>query len=146
MSSRGEHEMLKSSIRVAQIVVVVMAFSGWGLLAKQAAAPAPTVTRTVLNQQDLPVPGFAAAMVRVDLPVGAREGRHQHPGTLIAMVQEGTLTLDYEGKPTMQYKVGETFYVESGKIHEGMNKGTVPVKLIASFVFPKDKPMTIQVP
>ena len=85
-------------------------------------------------------------MVRVDLPVGAREGRHQHPGTLVAHVVEGTLTLDYEGKPTMQYKVGDTFYVEPGKIHEGQNKGTVPVKLIASFVFPKDKPMTIQVP
>ena len=138
--------MFKSSFKLAPIVVVVMAFSGWGLLAQQATAPAPTVTRTVMNQQDLPVPGFASALVRVDLPVGAREGRHQHPGTLIAMVQEGTLTLDYEGKPSMQYKVGETFYVESGKIHEGMNKGTVPVKLIASFVFPKDKPMTIQVP
>ena len=138
--------MFKSSSKIALIVMVVMAFSGWAVLAKQAAAPAPTVTRTVLNQQDLPVPGFAAALVRVDLPVGAREGRHQHPGTLIAVVQEGTLTLDYEGRPTMQLKVGDTFYVESGKIHEGMNKGTVPVKLIASFVFPKDKPMTIQVP
>ena len=138
--------MFKSSIKVALMLAVVTAFSGGGLLARQAAAPAPTVTRTVLNQRDLPVPGFAAALVRVDLPVGAREGKHQHPGTLIAMVQEGTMTLDYEGKPTMQYKVGETFYVESGKIHEGMNKGTVPVKLIASFVFPKDKPMTIQVP
>ena len=136
--------MFKSSIKVASIVVAVVAFSGWGLLAQQAAAP--TVTRTILKQQDLPVPGFAAALVRVDLPVGAREGRHQHPGTLIATVQEGTLTLDHEGKPSTEYKVGETFSVESGKIHEGMNKGTVPVKLIASFVFPKDKPMTIQVP
>ena len=111
------------------------------------AAQQPTVKRTVLRQEDLVNnPGYAAALVRVDLPVGAREGRHQHPGTLVALVEEGTITLDYEGKPTMQYKVGDTFYVEPGKIHEGMNKGTVPVKLIASFVFPKDKPMTIQVP
>jgi len=128
------------------LVGLVLALSGWHLVAKQAAAPAaPTITRTVLNQQDLAVPGYAVALVRVDLPVGSREGRHQHPGTLIAQVQEGVLTLDYEGKPTMQYKVGDTFYVEPGKVHEGMNKGTVPTKLIASFVFPKDKPMTIQV-
>jgi len=121
-------------------------------LALRAAGQAPagqqqTVKRTVLRQEDLVNnPGFAAAIVQVDLPVGVREGRHQHPGTLMALVTEGTITLDYEGKPTMQYKVGDTFYVEPGKIHEGMNKGTVPVKLIATFVFPKDKPMTIQVP
>jgi quercetin dioxygenase-like cupin family protein len=138
--------MFKNSFKVAMIVVVMVAFSGWRPLANQTAAAQPTVKRTVLNQQDLSIPGYAAALVSVDLPVGAREGRHQHPGTLIAQVQQGTLTLDYEGKPTMEYKVGDTFYVEPGKIHEGMNKGTVPVKLIASFVFPKDKPMTIQVP
>jgi quercetin dioxygenase-like cupin family protein len=140
--------MLKRSMTVASIVLVVMAFSAWRLTANQAAGAAttaPTVKRTVLNQQDLPIPGYAVALVRVDLPVGAREGRHQHPGTLMAIVEEGTITLDYEGKPTMQYKVGDTFYVEPGKIHEGMNKGTVPVRLTGSFVFPKDKPMTIQV-
>jgi quercetin dioxygenase-like cupin family protein len=141
--------MLRNSIKIGSVVAVVIACSAWGLRAQApAAAPAgPTVVRTVLNQQDLPMAGgYAAALVRVDLPVGAREGRHQHPGTLIAHVVEGVLTLDYEGKPTMEYKVGDTFFVEPMKIHEGMNKGTVPTKLIASFVFPKDKPMTIQVP
>ena len=138
--------MFKTSIRIA-LVAMVLGIGGWQLYAQQAAAPAaPTITRTVLNQQDLAIPGYAAALVRVDLPVGTREGRHQHPGTLIAQVQEGVLTLDYEGKPTMDYKVGDTFYVEPGKVHEGQNKGTVPTKLIATFVFPKDKPMTIQVP
>ena len=130
--------MFKNSLKIAAIVAVVMT---------SVAAQQPTVKRTVLKQEDLVNnPGYAAALVRVDLPVGAREGRHQHPGTLVALVEEGTITLDYEGKPTMQYKVGDTFYVEPGKIHEGMNKGTVPVKLIASFVFPKDKAITIQVP
>jgi quercetin dioxygenase-like cupin family protein len=138
--------MFQTSFKVAIIVVVVMAFSGWGVLADQAAAPAPSVTRTVLRQQDLAVPGYASALVRVDVPVGAREGRHRHPGTLIAVVAEGNFTLDYEGKPTLQLKPGDTFFVEPGQVHEGMNKGTVPVRLIASFVFPKDQPMTIQVP
>jgi quercetin dioxygenase-like cupin family protein len=138
--------MFKNFATVASIVVVVMALSGWVLVADQAGASSPTVTRTVLNQQDLAIPGYAAALVRVELPVGAREGRHQHPGTLIALVQEGTMTLDYVGKGAIEYKAGETFYVAPGTIHEGMNKGTVPVRLTASFVFPKDKPMTIQVP
>ena len=74
--------MFKKSVTFASIVVVVTVLSGWVLLAGQAGAKPPTVTRTVLNQQDLSVPGYASALVRVELPVGAREGRHQHPGNV----------------------------------------------------------------
>jgi len=89
--------------------------------------------------------GYVATLVSVELPVGSREGRHMHSGTLVAYVKEGALTLDHEGKPTVTYKTGETFSVEPGKVHEGMNKGDVTTRLIATFVFPKDQPMTTQV-
>ena len=137
--------MFKKFAIIAFIVVVGIMVSGWALRADQAGAAAPTVTRTVLNQQDLPVPGYAAALVRVQLPVGAREGRHQHPGTLIATVAEGTMTLEVEGKGVLTFKTGETFNVPPGTVHEGMNKSGAPITLIASFVFPKDKPMTVPV-
>jgi len=117
--------------------------SGWVLRAQSKPAAGPTVTRTVLNQQDLAVPGYAAALVRVQLPVGSREGRHHHAGTLIATVAEGTMTLEVEGKVTT-YKTGETFAVPPNTVHEGMNKSGAPITLIASFVFPKDQPMTVQ--
>jgi quercetin dioxygenase-like cupin family protein len=106
----------------------------------------PTVTRTPLLTKDLPMPGgYVATLVSVELPPGAREGRHMHSGTLVAYVKEGELTLDYEGKATVTYKVGETFFVDPGKVHEGMNKGKVTTRLIATFVFPKDQPMTTPV-
>ena len=140
--------MLKSAIKVTVLVLVVAALFSWAPLARSAAAQAaPTVTRTVLTQKDLPMPGgYVAALVSVELPVGAREGRHMHSGTLVAYVKEGALTLDYEGKPTVTYNVGETFTVDPGKVHEGMNKGSVPTRLVATFVFEKAKPMTTQVP
>ena len=136
--------MFKKSLTLAVIALAVAAGSA---AAQQAAAPkTPTVTRTPLRTQDLPMPGgFVATLVSVELPVGAREGRHLHSGTLVAYVAEGALTLDHEGKPTVTYKTGETFSVEPGKVHEGMNKGSVPTRLIATFVFPKDQPMTTQV-
>ena len=136
--------MLKKSIKLTLLSVLVAAGS---VAAQQPAAPAgPTVTRTPLVTKDLPMAGgFVATLVRVDLPVGAREGRHVHSGTLVAYVKEGALTLDHEGKPTMTYKAGDTFTVEPGNVHEGMNKGSVPTQLIATFVYPKDKPMTTQV-
>jgi quercetin dioxygenase-like cupin family protein len=108
-------------------------------------AAAPTAVRKVLMQQDVPN-GAQLAVVSVEIPVGGREGRHTHTGPLIVYVQEGALTLDYEGKPTVTYKVGETFFVEAGKIHEGINNGTVPIKALASFVTPKGAPLTTQVP
>ena len=133
--------MFRTSIKLALIALVVAASSAG---AQQPAAP--TVTRTPLLTQALPMPGgYVATLVSVELPVGSREGRHMHSGTLVAYVKEGALTLDHEGKPTVTYKTGETFSVEPGKVHEGMNKGSVTTRLVATFVFPKDQPMTTQV-
>jgi quercetin dioxygenase-like cupin family protein len=137
--------MVKTSLKIAVIALVV---AGSASAQQPPAAPTgPTVTRTVLLQKDLPMPGgYVATLVSVELPVGAREGRHMHAGTLVAYVKEGALTLDYAGKPTVTYNVGDTFSVEPGAVHEGMNKGSVPTRLVATFVFEKAKPMTTQVP
>jgi len=122
----------------------MLAIAASSLIATQpvlsAAAP---VVRKVLMQQDVPN-GAQLSVVSVEIPVGGREGRHTHPGPLIVYVQEGALTLDYEGKPTVTYKVGETFSVDAGKIHEGINNGNVPIKALASFVTPKGAALTAQ--
>jgi quercetin dioxygenase-like cupin family protein len=142
-SQKGE-EMLKRSIKLTVIALVVAA--GSTAAQQPATSTTPTVTRTPLLTKDLPMPGgYVATLVSVELPVGSREGRHLHSGTLVAYVKDGALTLDHEGKPTVTYKTGETFSVEPGKVHEGMNKGNVTTRLIATFVFPKDQPMTTQV-
>ncbi len=120
-----------------------------GLLALSAipasGAQGPEPVRKVLLQHDLPVPGWAETLVMVEIPVGAREGRHTHPGLAMVYVTEGAITLDYEGQPTKTYKAGEVFYVETGKVHEGINRGNVPARAIATFVTPKGQPMTTQV-
>ena len=132
--------MFKDSIKTMVVMLVIAA--SW---ATSSAMQQPTVTRKVLLQQDLAIPGYMTALIAVDIPVGVREGRHTHPGTLVAYVQEGTLTLDYEGKPTRNYKAGDTFYVEPGKIHEGINNGSTLVKILATFIGEKGKPITTQV-
>ena len=111
-----------------------------------AIAQQPTIHRKALLTQDLPIPGYQTVMATVELPAGGREGRHTHAGALVVYTQEGVLTFDYEGKPTMTYKAGDSFYIEPGKIHEGINKGTSPVKAIATFVIEKGKPLTSPAP
>jgi len=128
------------SIRIALVLAIAAT-----LAVVSAQAQAPTVKRTVLLQHDTSMPGYEAVLVQVEIPAGGREGRHTHPGLAMIHVEEGTLTLDYEGKPTVGYKPGESFFVEAGKVHEGINKGTGPVKAIATFVVPKGQPITTQV-
>ena len=112
------------------------------LIIVPAIAQQPTIQRKVLLMQDLPIPGYQAVMAAVEIPAGGREGRHTHPGAVVVYIQEGTITFDHEGKPTMTYKAGDSFYIEPGKIHEGINNGTSPVKAVATFVVEKGKPLT----
>jgi quercetin dioxygenase-like cupin family protein len=111
----------------------------------QATADRPTVKRTVLLQHDTSVPGYEAVLVAVEIPVGGREGRHTHPGTAMIHVTDGAITLDYEGKPTVRYKAGDSFFVDAKAVHEGINKENVPAKAIATFINPKGQPVTTQV-
>jgi quercetin dioxygenase-like cupin family protein len=136
--------MIKNSIRVMALFLAVITFSSWSVLSITPAAQQPTVTRKILLKQDSPVPGYEEDLVMVGIPPGGREGRHTHPGSVIIYVQEGTLTFDYEGKPTATYNPGDSLYVEPDKIHEGINKGNTPVKVIATFLVKKGVPLTTQ--
>jgi quercetin dioxygenase-like cupin family protein len=114
------------------------------ILAVPASGAEPTVVRKTLQTADGPG-NTVVNLVEVTIPPGGNEGRHVHSGPLVLRVISGDLTLDYEGKPTHTYKPGDSFDVETGKQHEGHNRGTVPVVAIAAFVTPKGAPMTTQV-
>jgi quercetin dioxygenase-like cupin family protein len=136
---------MRNPVKVFALLIATVVFSSGALLVAAPPAQQPTVTRKILLKQDSPVAGYEEALVQVDMPVGAREGRHTHPGSAIIYVVQGTLTLEYEGKPTATYNPGDSTYVEAGKIHEGRNAGTTPVKILATFVLQKGQPMTTQV-
>jgi quercetin dioxygenase-like cupin family protein len=103
------------------------------------------VERKVLLQEDLSVPGQQVSLIAVTIAVGAREGQHTHPGTLVGQIQEGELMLDRQGMPTQTFKAGESFSVKPGLVHEGMNHGKTPVKILVTVVAEKGKPLTSQV-
>jgi len=133
--------MMKNSIK-GVAVALVFAFFSVAVLMAAPAAQAPTVTRKILLKQDAAIPGYEQDLVKVEIPVGGREGRHTHPGSVMIYVEEGTLTFDYEGKPTATYNPGDSLYVEPDKIHEGINNGKTTVKVVASFLVKKGVPLT----
>ena len=103
------------------------------------------VERKVLLQEDSAVPGYQISLIGVTIAAGAREGLHTHPGTLVGQVQEGELMLEKQGLPTQTYKAGESFSVKPGQVHEGMNHGKTPIKILVTVVAEKGKPLTTQV-
>ncbi len=124
--------------------VALAALSTLGPSIARAQPQAPDVKRTVLQKHDLAAPGEQGIMALVEIPAGGREGRHTHPAEAFVYVMDGTVTLDLEGEPTRTYGPGSTFFIPRGRIHEGMNNGTTPVKIIGVFVADKDKPLTTQ--
>ncbi len=115
-----------------------------GLLA---AIPLPATAASPPNAiRDLPIPGYIAGIASVEVPPGGREGRHMHPGPLYVYVQQGAITVETDGQPTKSYKAGDTFFIEGGRTHEGINYGSVTYKSLTSFVIPKGQPITTQLP
>lgn len=127
---------------LAAFAVLVAAAGAQALNAQQT----PAVKRNILLKQEMAVPGWEAVMASVELPPGAAEGRHTHPAEVFAFVQEGTISLEREGKPTVTLKAGEIFYLAPGKVHQAINNSTAPAKLAAVFIAEKGKPLTTPAP
>ena len=105
----------------------------------------PEVKRAVLQRHDLRTPGLEGVMARVEIPARGREGRHTHPGDVFAYIISGTVTLEVEGRPAATLKGGDSFFIEAGRVHEGINPGDAPVILVATFAVDKGKPLTTKV-
>jgi len=130
-----------SSARLAMLLAVAL-LAGDHI----ASAQQPAIQRKVLLQQDLNFPNLQMVTTLVEIPVGVSEVRHTHPGVLGIYVLEGTLTLAHEGRPTTTYKAGESAHIDAGKIHQGINAGSATVKLVATLVAEKGKPLNTPVP
>lgn len=77
-------------------------------------------------------PKVTAAIVVV--PPGKETGWHTHQVPLFAEILEGELTVDYGSKGVKTYKAGDSLLEAMDWPHNGMNKGTVAVKLLAVYM------------
>ncbi|MGD2167899.1 MAG: cupin domain-containing protein [Gammaproteobacteria bacterium] len=133
--------MIRRRLIAATIAGAIAGFAFLAVIRLAQAQAGPE--REFLLQEDLAIPGYQIVLTEATLAVGAREGRHTHPGTFVARLTEGELTLEREGRPTIILRPGDTVLVEPGQVHEGINTGSVPVKALVTFVVEKDKPLSI---
>jgi quercetin dioxygenase-like cupin family protein len=82
----------------------------------------------------------------VVIPPGKETGWHTHEVPLYVYVLEGVVTVDYGSKSTKAYEAGETFMEAMNWPHNGMNKGTVPVRILVVYMGSEEKTNTASAP
>ena len=83
-------------------------------------------------------PGWEAILVERILPPGVESGKHTQSGNEIVYVEEGSVTVEVQGKPTVTLKPGEAFTTAAGEVHNVKNaSGSAPAKALAFYVAKK---------
>jgi quercetin dioxygenase-like cupin family protein len=101
------------------------------------AASRPASTVKVLSCEALPnVPGKSVTTAIVDFPPLGFTPAHRHPGSVTAVVLEGTIRSQLQGKPPVDYAVAQTWFEPPRALHLfAENPDAVhPAKLLATFI------------
>ena len=116
--------------------LVALAFAGT-LEAQQT----PTIKRQVLQKADVPDgKKHEVVLGLAELPAGVNIGRHLHPGIEQGTVVSGELVLMIEGQPDKTYKVGESWQIPVGAVHDA-KAGSDGAKVIVSYTVEKGQPL-----
>lgn len=125
--------------------LLVLSFAS--VSAEDAVSLKPTVTpvldssQTIIGQP-LAYPAGTAEITAsvITVPPGGQTGWHLHAVPLFGYILEGALTVDYGDKGTHTYNTGDGLLEAMNWPHNGMNKGTVPVRILAVYTGAKGIP------
>jgi len=101
--------------------------------------------RIPIQRADLSVPGREVVQAVAELPVGMAVGRHTHPGEEVSYVLEGTELLLVDGQQPREVKAGEGFIIPAGVVHDAKVLGDKPLKVLATYIVEKGKPLATPV-
>lgn len=121
-------------------------FSGDEAYSKAITVEKVLQTDTTSAGQKLSFPDSLASVtgIVVTIPVGAETGWHTHGHSGFAYIVEGTLTVETESG-TKEFGPGSSFAEVVDLAHNGVNRGTIPVKLIAFFTAGNGSPISTKV-
>ena len=123
--------------KLRTVVVGAVVLAAAGVIVAQTSA----LTRTMVTNAEVSVPGREAVVARVEIAPGGIAGWHTHPGDEISYVMDGAATLMIAGQPPRQVKAGEGFVIPAGVVHNAKNDGAAAVKLVGVYVVEKGKPL-----
>jgi quercetin dioxygenase-like cupin family protein len=127
--------MLRQLTLVAAITALALA----GAAAAQQPAPSP-IKRTVLQKMDVENTNLETIEMTAEIAPGALAGRHTHPGMETGYLLEGDTTLFLDGKPPQALKVGDSWQIGAGVVHD-VKAGEKGAKVLLVYVVEKGKPL-----
>ena len=109
---------------------------------RNAPVAAPSGTKRVeLQRQDLSFDGRVVSQAVVTVAPGETFPRHNHPGEEVIYVLEGVFEYQFDGKPPVRVKAGETLFIPNGAVHSAKNVGTGNAVELATHIIDKKKPL-----
>ena len=133
---------MKHVTRAAALVMVLSLM----ILGTTSSQAQEGIKRTDLQKNALSIPGREVVQQMVELQAGVVVDKHTHPGEEVTVVLEGALLLEVAGKPATTIRAGQAFTVPAGAVHGVKNTGTGAVKLLATYIVEKGKPLRSPAP
>lgn len=129
-------------------VVASMVIGGTGLVWAQVGMNASTVLQTTTTAigQPLQFPQARSQFtgVVIELAPGGEVGRHMHPVPNFVYVLQGEISIEAEGHPARSYSAGQSFVESVNTWHNGLNRGSAPLKILVVFAGEEGKPVTVR--
>jgi len=137
--------MLTKALIVA--VFATVALSGAAVAQQLPAATQQTanIKRTPLQKFDVPGTSYETVIGIAEIAPNVNIGRHTHPGPESGYMLEGDMVLLVDGQPEKTVRIGESYQVPSGAIHDART-GAQGAKVIATYVVEKGKPLASPAP
>jgi quercetin dioxygenase-like cupin family protein len=85
---------------------------------------------------------YDVAQLVQDFAPGAATPFHTHPGIVVVTVLSGAITFNVNGGETV-YKEGESFVEVPNQVALARNAGSVPARVMASFLIPPGAPLSM---
>ncbi|MEG8012982.1 cupin domain-containing protein [Sphingomonas sp. 22R3R2A-7] len=67
--------------------------------------------------------------------------RHSHVENEIGYVLEGESLLEVEGQPSRTIRAGDSFAIPAGRVHRAKPSGSVPLKVVVTYIVKKGQPL-----
>jgi len=104
-----------------------------------------TIKRIPLQKFDVPGTNYETVIGIAEIVPNVNIGRHTHPGPESGYMVQGEMMLFIDGQPERTVKIGESYQVPSGAIHDARS-GPQGAKVIATYVVEKGKPLASPAP
>jgi quercetin dioxygenase-like cupin family protein len=122
--------------------LAVLTGAAAAVLASAALAQAPAIKRSLLQRVDVTGPEQKECVLgTAEIGPGGTTGRHIHHGFEVGVVTEGEGELLVDGQAPRKVKAGDSYRIDTRVPHEARGAGGGTLKVVATWVVEKGKPL-----